>query len=329
MKKLFKWLMGLVIILVIFIGVGVIYLKTAYPKDGPVLDVKINKNDTAQLARGKYLANALCGCIDCHSPRNFQYFGLPLKEDSMGAGGLPFTHDLGFPGNFYSKNITPGGIGTWTDAQVYHTVTTGVNPDGSVLFPVMIYPYMAQADPEDVKAIISYIRTLKPLHTPQMEHEVDFPVNLFYRTGPHPANPMKKPAPSDTLAYGKYLFTLGACQECHTPRGSKGELLMDDSAMAGGQVFTLKGFGKVRSANLTPDPVTGIGGWTKQMFINDFKAYDNPAAEKIPWQQKGYQTMMPWLAYCKMTTTDLGAIYTYIKTFKPVNHKVTRWTAEK
>jgi len=328
MKKLFKWLLRIVLVIALLVAGGIIFLKTAYPKDGPVLDVSVPKNDTALLARGKYLSNALCGCIDCHSPRNFQYFGFPLKEDSMGAGGMEFNHDMGFPGTFYSKNITPNGIGTWTDAQLYHAVTTGVTPDGTVLFPVMVYPYMAQADPEDVKAIIAYIRTLKALNTPQLNHTVDFPVNLFYRMGPHPANPMKKPSPSDTLAYGKYLFTLGACQECHTPRGSKGELLMADSAMAGGQVFTLKGYGKVRSSNLSPDPLTGIGGWNKKMFIEVFKSYDNPASEKIPWKLKGYQTLMPWLAYCKMTPQDLGAIYTYLRTFKPVNHKVVRWTPE-
>src|SRR6185437_5320686 len=102
-----------------------------------------------------------------------------------------------------------------------------------------------------------------------------------------------------------------------------------DSAVAGGQVFTLPGFGKVRSSNLTPDAKTGLGGWSKQMFVDEFKAYDNPAAERIPWKQKGYQTMMPWLVYCKLTRNDLGAIYTYLRTIKPVNHAVTKWTAEK
>ena len=328
MKKVLKWLMYLVFLVVIIIAGGAVYLKTAFPKDGPVVDVTINKNDTALMARGKYLANAVCGCVDCHSPRYFQYFGVPYNADSTGAGGLQFNHDMGFPGTFYSKNITPFNIGKWSDAQFYHTVTTGVTPEGTVLFPVMIYPYMALADPEDVKAIIAYIRTLKSVSSKTPDHDVDFPVNLFYRMGPHPATPMKRPAPSDTFAYGKYMFTLGACQECHTPRGSHGDLQLADSAMAGGQVFTLPGFGKVRSSNLTPDAKTGLGGWTKEMFIQAFKCYDNPAAERIPWKQKGYQTLMPWLAYCKMTRQDLGAIYTYLRTFKPVNHSVTKWTAE-
>ena|ERR1017187_2995287 len=327
MKRFLKWILYLLSIAVLAVAGGATYLKTAFPKEGPVLDVSINHHDSTLLARGKYLANAICGCVDCHSPRYFEYFGLPYKTDSIGRGGLQFTHELGFPGTFYSMNITPTGIGKWTDAQFYHAVTTGVTPEGLVLFPVMPYPHFSRADPEDIKAILAYVRTFKPSDATYPMHDVDFPVNLLYRMGPKPAEPVKRPPTSDTLAYGKYLLNLGACEDCHTPRNSHGDLV-EDSALAGGNIFRIIGAGTVRAQNLSPDARTGMGGWTKDMFVNLFKSYNTPEAHKIPWKDKGYQTVMPWLAYCEMNKNDLEALFKYIQTLKPISHRVERWTPE-
>ena len=42
-------------------------------------------------------------------------------------------------------------------------ITTGVTKDGRAMFPVMPYTYYGQMDEEDIKCIIAYIRTLKPI----------------------------------------------------------------------------------------------------------------------------------------------------------------------
>jgi mono/diheme cytochrome c family protein len=325
MKKLFKILMILLLLVIIVIAGGFTYLKTAFPKDGKVEEVTINKNDTALVARGKYLVEAVSGCTDCHSPRNIALFGAPVYKDSLGKGGFKFTRDFEFPGTIYSKNITPAAIGKWTDAQLYHAVTTGVNPDGEVLFPLMPYTHIGKADPEDVKAMLAYIRTLKPIEGSYPAHDLEFPVNLMVRMAPEPAQPGKRPSESDTLAYGTYLFNLGACNECHTPRDNKGNFI-DGLTMAGGHEFKLQGMGTVRSANLTPDRETGIGNWTKEKFIETFKFFDNPENQKIPWQKRGYQTVMPWLAHSAMTPNDLAALYKYLRTLQPVKHLVVKWT---
>jgi len=325
MKRLLKILMILALIIVLVVVGGVVYLKSAFPKDGPVVEVSLPKNDTATLARGKYLVNALCGCVECHSPRNLDLFDIPQKEDSLGKGGLLFSEDFGFPGKIYSKNITPTGIGKWTDAQLYHAVTTGVNTDGDVLFPVMPFQHFGKADPEDIKAMLAYIRTLKPLEGSFPKHDLKVPVNLLVSMEAAPAQPVKRPSPSDTLAYGTYLFNLGACNECHTQRDDKGKFI-ESLTMAGGYAFKFRGIGTVRSSNLTPDVETGLGNWTKDHFIDAFKYYEKPENRNVPWKKVGYQTLMPWLGHSQLTRDDLAALYKYLRSIKPIKNTVVKWT---
>jgi mono/diheme cytochrome c family protein len=57
---------------------------------------------------------------------------------------------------------------------------------------------------------------------------------------------------------GKYLVeVLGACGNCHTPKGSRGDLA--DKHLAGGFEIREEAFGVAVASNVTPDPETGIG----------------------------------------------------------------------
>jgi hypothetical protein len=40
-------------------------------------------------------------------------------------------------------------------------------------------------------------------------------------------------------------------------------------------------FGTVRSANITPDMETGIGGWSKEVFIARFKYFLQEESKKM------------------------------------------------
>jgi hypothetical protein len=80
-------------------------------------------------------------------------------------------------------------------------------------------------------------------------------------------------------------------------------------------------WGRNRSANLTPEEHTWMGHATKDEFIARFKAFE-PLAENPPAAPQGQNTVMGWLAYSGMTAEDLGAIYDYLKTVKPVRHEV-------
>jgi hypothetical protein len=82
----------------------------------------------------------------------------------MGAGGNGYTGSDGRTA--VSANITPGnptGIATWTDAQVKTAITTGVRPDGSKLVPVMDFDFYEQMTPDDLDALVGFLRTLKPV----------------------------------------------------------------------------------------------------------------------------------------------------------------------
>jgi hypothetical protein len=77
----------------------------------------------------------------------------------------------------------------------------------------------------------------------------------------------------------------------------------------------------VRSANLTPHE-TGLGGKTKENFIGLFRAFGNIEAE-LP---KGApNTVMPWAVYNRLTDEDLGIIYEYLRTRKPLAHAVDKF----
>jgi hypothetical protein len=78
--------------------------------------------------------------------------------------------------------------------------------------------------------------------------------------------------------------------------------------------------------NITPDKETGIGLWSKELFIQRFKAYANDSLKYVPVSKDDFNTPMPWIMYAGMTDEDLGAIYDYLRTVKPVVNQVERFT---
>ena len=231
-------------------------------------------------------------CMDCHSMRNPSEFSMPMVDATLGKGGQQFDKSEGFPGVYFSANITPAGIGSWTDGEIYRAITTGVRKSGKAIFPVMPYHLYGQADPEDIKAVISYLRSIPAIEHAVPESHSDFPMNFILNTIPVKANPGKiPPEKEDSIAQGKYLFTIAVCHECHTPI-QKGKF--DESlAMAGGREFLLPA-GIIHSANITPDKETGIGKWTRQMFISRFTAFRDSANAHRAVEPGELQTIMPW-----------------------------------
>jgi len=325
MKKLLRAL-GIFLLVVIAAGVGgALYVKLALPNVGEPPQLTIQA-DSSQLARGKYLAHHVAVCMDCHSTRDWTRLSAPLVVGSEGKGGEAFTREMGFPGNYFAPNLTPVHLSGWSDGQLFQAITCGVNKDGRALFPVMPYQNFGKMDPDDIKAIIAYVRTLKPIDNPSIPApESDFPVNFIINTMPARAEGGKRPDPSDRVAYGKYLTTFASCGDCHTPVDEQGQAL-PGMEMAGGRSFPVPS-GTVRSMNITQDAETGIGQWTRETFIARFKSYADGSA--IPEVGKdGFNSIMPWAMYAGMTEDDLGAIYDYLKTVKPIKNKVERFTGK-
>ncbi|MGH2646887.1 MAG: c-type cytochrome [Ginsengibacter sp.] len=326
MKKVFKILGYIVLFIIVCVAGLLIYVKTALPDVGAAPDMKITSTPD-RIERGRYLANSVVVCMDCHSTRDWSKFAGPLLPGTLGKGGERFDQKVGFPGIYYSRNITPAGIGRYTDGELFRVITTGVTKEGTALFPVMPYAHYGKMDPEDVMSIIAYIRTLAPIESQVPKPVSDFPMNFIINTIPVKAAPQKIPPASDQLAYGAYITNAASCIECHT-KVDKGKIIPEFS-FSGGREFEFPDGSVVRSANITPDITTGIGTWTEEMFIDRFKAYADSSYHPATVTAGEFNSIMPWNMYCKMAKEDLAAIYTYLRSVKPITNKVEKFTAAK
>jgi len=327
MKKFLKVLGIVCLVLIVLVAAGLIYFNASFPNVDPPSNIKIAVT-AEKIERGKYLASHVTMCIDCHSTRDWKKYSGPIKEGTEGKGGEKFDEEMGFPGTIYIKNITPAALGDWTDGEIIRAITMGVNKDNEALFPVMPYYNFNQMTQEDLESIVVYLRTLKPIKNDMPEKELNFPLNYIVKTLPiqsyKPSQPVSK---TNTAAYGKYLATIANCADCHTQ--SEEGTPIPGMDFAGGEEFKLP-HGIIRSANITPDNETGIGGWTKEMFIARFKSFESDSARNIPADIfKEYSTFMPWTNYAGMSYEDLGSIYDYLRTVKSVNNKVEKYTPTK
>lgn len=323
MKKLLKVLGYLIQFIVVAIGAFLTYLKTALPNVGDAEDIKIEYTPE-RIERGRYLANSVSVCMDCHSTRDWTKFSGPLTEGTLGQGGETFDQSFGFPGKYISRNITPHGISRYTDGELFRVITTGVNKEGEAMFPLMPYLYYGKMDPEDIYSIIAYVRTLEPIQKDWEKSTHDFPFNFIVNTIPQKATPGKRPDKSDQLAYGAYLVNASGCIECHT-QVEKGQIVKA-LAYSGGREFPMMGGAIVRSSNLTPDKETGIGVWTEDMFIQRFKIYADSSYTPETVAAGEFNTIMPWTMYATMEREDLAAIYAYLKTIPAMKNAVTKFS---
>lgn len=326
MKKFKKIALGtLLIIVVIFVSM-LGYIKFALPniEAAPVLKVE---STPERIARGQYLANHVSVCIDCHSTRDWSRFSGPPTPGTLGKGGDVFDQKFGFPGVYYAKNITPEGISRYTDGELFRTITTGVSKEGKALFPVMPFHYYGQMDEEDIKSIIAYIRTLKPIASNVPESKSDFPMNFIINTLPHEPKFTKLPPKTDVVNYGRYLTNAAACLDCHT-KFEKGSLVAG-TEYGGGREFPFPDGSIVRSANISSDEETGIGGWDDETFVSLFKAHSDSATLNTQLNPGDFNTIMPWTMFGKMTDEDLKAIFAYLKTVPPIQNEVVKFTPGK
>jgi mono/diheme cytochrome c family protein len=110
------------------------------------------------------------------------------------------------------------------------------------------------------------------------------------------------PTGPEAVARGEYVFNAGGCGACHQPEGS--------TALTGGYEIPSP-FGTFRSPNITPDPETGIGGWTGKDFI---------LAIKHGRKSNGgfYYPAFPFRSYKDMTDQDALDIGAYLMSIAPV-----------
>jgi mono/diheme cytochrome c family protein len=322
MRRFIKILVALLAILASAAGAGVAYLFLKYPAVPAAENVTIRATPE-MVARGEYLAKHVSGCVACHADHDDQQYANPVIPGTEGRGGENFGIEGTAISVLFSQNITPAGIGAWTDGELIRAFTAGVSRDGTPLFPIMPYLRYGRLSREDVHAIVAYLRTLEPVEYTPPPRELGMPLPLAVRTIPTPAQFRAIPPKSDRVAYGEYVTNAAACADCHTPADEQGQPIPGRD-FAGGFEFPLRGGGVVRSANITPDATTGIGSWTEEQFIEKFKAFDGAARRTLSAAEQRENTSMPWYDYAGMTREDLGAIYTYLRSLKPVVNRVVK-----
>lgn len=265
-----------------------------------------------RMERGQYLVISVNGCVFCHSELDWQAPGFPPKAGTEG-GGRSFGEE-GLPW-ITAPNITPDaetGAGTCTDDMLARAIHEGIGRDGRALFPMMPYGQYKYMSDEDLASVVVYIRSLPPLRRALPPSQIPFPVNRLINGVPEPVTtPVPEPNRANAVAYGDYLVRMGACRDCHTPADDQGQAI-PGMEFAGG--FPLIGpYGQVASANITPAP-SGIPSYTEDLLLEMMRT-GRVKARKI-------HDAMPWKLYGQQTDDDLKAMFAYLRTIAPVQHRV-------
>ena len=103
---------------------------------------------------------------------------------------------------------------------------------------------------------------------------------------------------------GRYLTTAANCTGCHTDHDN------DGPPFAGGYELETP-FGVIASPNITFDPATGIGEWSRDDFWGALhEGVRKDGAQLYP--------AMPYVYFTRMPREDVDAIYDYLSTVPPV-----------
>jgi len=111
-----------------------------------------------------------------------------------------------------------------------------------------------------------------------------------------------------TLERGEYIYRMGGCESCHAA-GSDGY-----EGPAGGVELETP-FGTFVTPNITPDTVTGIGGWTDQQFARAMNNGISPSGSH-------YYPAFPFTSYTRMLEQDLMDLKVYLDSLPPVSKVV-------
>jgi len=316
MKRFAKWVLLVALVLGCLAAVAITFTVGWRPFIGPrarPLTARTFERTPQRLERGRYIATALSGCSYCHSPHDWNAPGTPYVPEKEGSGEvLPYA---GLPGRIVAPNLTPDpetGAGLWTDDQLARAIREGIGHDGQALFPLMPYPHYRKMSDEDVASVIVYLRSLPPIRNSLPPTEIIFPVKYLIRGIPEPLTSPVPDLPSSLslIDRGAALINLSGCSDCHTPQNKGQEL--PGMKFAGGNPFPGP-WGDVTTANITPD-ASGISYYDEALFLEVLRTGSVRARHLSP--------VMPVKVYKNLTDDDLKAMFAYLRTLKPVHHRV-------
>ncbi len=170
-------------------------------------------------------------------------------------------------------------------------------------------------------------------------------INLLLSYGASFAAEQKGDSEKKTMIErGRYLVTLGGCNDCHSPKKmtTHGPAPDEDRLLSGHQANeklpevpanlfgpdkwggitnnNLTGWvglwGTSYASNLSPDSETGTGVWNEDLFIRILRT------GKFMGGGRDILPPMPWYDLAKLSDADLKAIFSYLKSIKPVKNEV-------
>jgi mono/diheme cytochrome c family protein len=267
------------------------------------------------VAEGQYIF-ALAGGCACHT----------VPKETPHAGGRAFPIPFG---TVYSTNITQDketGLGAWSDQQIQDAMVKGIRRDGSWILPVMPYEKYSGMAQEDLKALIAYLRTLKPVKKPTPELKTWAPfarslgvpifLKIFGRFSNSPSQ-----APKSGVERGRYLVEhVSLCGDCHTPRNSIG--VPKQSLYLAGASQRIGPLGEA-VPNITPDKKTGIGEWKREDIAELLISGTKPDLDNV--QGLMYEVIQGTThGYKDMKKEDALAIADYLKSIPAIKNKIDK-----
>ncbi len=105
---------------------------------------------------------------------------------------------------------------------------------------------------------------------------------------------------------GERVFLIGGCAACHSAPGAKGEARL---VLSGGRRFVTE-FGTFVAPNVSPDPQSGIGGWS-------FPDFANAVLRGVSPDRRHYYPAFPYASYVRMAPQDVADLWAYWSMLPP------------
>lgn len=243
-------------------------------------------------------------CSSCHAS--------PGQEDRLRLGG---GLALGSPyGTFRPPNISPDpedGIGRWRGIDLANALLSGVSPKGQHYYPAFPYASYVHMQPEDVRNLMAYLRSLEPVSGRPPPHQLPFPLTIrrglgFWKLLFLDRTPVAEdPAQNAAWNRGHYLVkALAHCAECHSTRNLLGAI-KPSARFAGGP--DQEGTGYV--PNITPQ---AIGHWSVDDLVEVLTTGRTPDLRAVKSSMEDVVKNM-----AALPEEDRRAIATYIHSLPP------------
>jgi cytochrome c553 len=270
---------GLLLLIVLAVALVYIISSLAIRKTYDFPDSTVRAaTDSASLAWGKHLLEAVTKCQDCHDGD---------------LGGKMMMDDPAFA-RLAASNLTGGrgGIAELTDADLERAIRHGVGRDGRPLIFMPSEAYGPLSD-EDLAALLGYLRTFPPVDREHPDPRVGPVARMLYLTGKFPLLPVEitphdapraPREPGVDVQYGEYLATIGGCRSCH------GQRLAGDANPD------------------APDISVGrLADWKEEDFFRALREGRRPDGSTID------PIKMPWVRSGLMTDDEVRAVWTYMR----------------